>query len=156
MEIIWTVMAALVGAVLYKFFTGHGGIKVSRAALAGLPAQGALVSSGTEVRWSTAADDAVAAAWPLPSGHWVAIRVTFDLDPDREADVDPDQGHMDLTIAERQIVSGAESTDRILDRSLRADVETVLKALAKAAKQARSDSTRAATAKPVGRHKELE
>lgn len=156
MEVIWILLAVVIGSVLYRYFTGHGGIRVSRATLGGLPSDGALSVGGAEVRWSVAADDGFVAAWSLPSGHWVVIRVTFDHAADTAGAQDLDQGQLDLSVAERQIVAGAEWTDQIMDRGLRADVESVLKALAIAAKRARSDSSRAAVAKPVGRHDELE
>lgn len=156
MELIWIALAGVIGAVLYKYFTGHGGIKISRAALAGLPAEGSLAVGGSEVRWTAAADDAFVAGWPLPSGHWVVIRVSFEAEDEVEPDADTDQGRLELAVGDRQIVGDVTWTDQITDRDLRSDVENVLKALASAAKRARSDSSRAALAKPVGSRKELE
>ena len=156
MEVIWIVLAVAVGSVLYRYFAGHGGMRISRAALTDLPADGALVVGGAELRWSAATDDAFVAAWPLPSGHWVVLRVSFEDAPDPDAGQDTDLGRLDVSVADRLIVSGAAWTDQILDRGLRADVENVLRALAAAAKRARSDAARAALAKPVGTRQELD
>ena len=156
MELMWLLIALVIGSVLYKYFTGHGGMKISRAAIEGLPQEGALSVGGAEVRWSATEPDVLAVAWPLPSGHWVVVRLSFDPDAGVETDKDPDQGKLELTVADRRIVAGAEWTDQIKDRDLRSDVENVLKALASAARQARSDRSRAALAKPVGTREELD
>ena len=156
MEVIYLLVAVVIGWVLYRFFSGHGGIKISRKSLAGLPTEGAIEVRGAEVRWSSTGDDDFAAAWALSSGHWVAIRVTFRGADDGDEVEDMDLGQLDLSVSERKITSGAGWTDQILDRGLRADVEAVLKALAGVAKLARSDRTRAATAKSVGVRKELD
>jgi hypothetical protein len=159
-ELIWILLAAAVGLALYRYFSGHGGIKISRANFVGLLAEGTVAVRGSEVRWSTGEADSFAAAWALPSDHWVAIRVTFDPEPDDEDDPDEerdaDQGRLDLSVSERPIAKGVTWTDQITDRGLRADVEAVLTSLQRQAERSRSDRTRAATAKPVGTRKELD
>lgn len=154
MELIWILLAVLLGWLLLKFLGGHGGIQVSRANLGGLPPDGQLKVRGSEVRWTSAESGSFAAAWPLPSGHWVAIRVRFE--PADDVDEDDDQGYLDLTVSDREITTGATWTDDISDRGLRADVEMVLEALAQHARQSRSDKTRAAAAKRVGIRKGLD
>ena len=65
MELMWLLIALVIGSVLYKYFTGHGGMKISRAAIEGLPQEGALSVGGAEVRWSATEPDVLAVAWPL-------------------------------------------------------------------------------------------
>jgi len=149
-ELVYLALAIGLGWLLVRYFRGHGGMRISREALGGLPAEGHIGVRGHEVRWTVGDEDSFAAAWPIASGHWVAIRVVFDTDEDAEDEEDSDQGHLDLSVAERPIALGLGWTEEIRDRSLRADVEAVLKALAREAKRARSDATRVALAKPVG------
>jgi hypothetical protein len=86
------------------------------------------------------------AGWELSSGNVVVLRVVFDVVDDD----DPDLGYVDVDIDGRKRVSAASWTDKILDRSLRSDVETVLRTLMREAKGARSDATRLAGARSVG------
>ena len=150
MELIYLALAIGLGWLLLRYFRGHGGMRISREALAGLPADGHVGVRGHEVRWTAGDEDSFAAAWPIASGHWVAIRVVFDGDEDAEDEEDADQGHLDLSVAERPIALHVCWTEEIRDRSLRVEVEAVLRALAREAKKARSDATRVALAKPVG------
>ena len=48
------------------------------------------------------------------------------------------------------MVKGAAWTEKIRDRTLRADIEAILRALQREAKSARSDRTRLASARKVG------
>jgi hypothetical protein len=144
-ELIYLLIAAGLGALIYRYATGRGGMEISRPALAGLPARGQVVVHRHEVRWSAADDDSFVAAWQLESGQLVAMQVTFD-----GADADePDLGRMELSIDRRPIARDIGWTEKIRDRSLRADVELVLKSLAHEAKQARSDTARVASARIV-------
>ena len=149
-EFMYLGLAVGLGWLLVRYFRSHGGMRISRGELAGLPEDGHTGVRGHEVRWTASDDDSFAAAWPIASGHWVAIRVVFDGAEDADDEEDADQGHLDLSVAERPIVQHVGWTEEILDRSLRADVEAVLRALAREAKKARSDATRVALAKPVG------
>ena len=146
MELLYLLAAIAVGFGLYRYFTGHGGTEIVRADYAGLPAEGHVEVRHHDVRWKVAEGDSFVAAWQLESGHFVVMRVVFD-----EADDDePDAGHLDISIDKRQAARDVGWTEKIRDRALRADVEAILKVLAREARTARSDSTRVARAKPVG------
>ena len=105
-----------------------------------MPDEGHIEARHHLVRWSAAEGDAFVAAWQLESGHFVVMRVVFD-DVDEE---DPDLGYIDVDIDKRNAVSGASWTDKIRDRTLRSDVEGILRMLQREAKVARSDKTRVA------------
>ena len=145
-ELLYVLAAFAIGFLLYRYFTGHGGIEIRREDYAGLPEEGHLEARSHIVRWKVAEGDSFVAAWQLGSGHYLVMRVVFD-DVDEE---DPDLGYIDVDIDKREAVSGASWTDRIRDRSLRNDVEGILKMLQREAKVARSDKTRLASARPVG------
>jgi hypothetical protein len=145
-ELLYLLAAMAVGIVLYRYFTGHGGIEIRREDYQGLPADGRIEVHHHVVRWKVAEGDSFVAAWQLPSGHFLVMRVVFD-DVDEE---DPDLGFIDVDIDKRMAVSGASWTDRIRDRTLRNDVEAILRMLKREATVARSDKTRVAGAKSVG------
>lgn len=145
-ELLYVLAAFAIGFVLYRYFTGHGGLEIRRGDYAGLPAEGHLEVRNHIVRWKVAEGDSFVAAWQLSSGHFLVMRVVFD-DGDED---DPDLGYIDVDIDKRQAVSGASWTDRIRDRALRNDVEGILKMLQREAKVARSDKARVASARPVG------
>jgi hypothetical protein len=147
-EMIYVLAALAVGAVLYRFFSGHGGLRVSRKELGSLPADGEIPVRGHVVRWRSAEDGSFVAGWALASGEVVAMNVTFDGDP-TEADEDADQGVLELKAGRRVLARSVRWTDQIRDRALRADVEAILKALAREARGGRTERRRAATAKPV-------
>ncbi|MEX1335589.1 MAG: hypothetical protein AB1Z66_09840 [Candidatus Limnocylindrales bacterium] len=145
-ELLYVLAAFVVGYLLYRYFTGHGGIEIRRGDYAGLPDEGQLEVRSHVVRWKVAEGDSFVAAWQLGSGHYLVMRVVFD-DVDEE---DPDLGYIDVDIDRREAVSGASWTDRIRDRALRADVEGILRMLQREAKAARSDKARLASARKVG------
>jgi hypothetical protein len=145
-ELLYLIAAIAVGFLLYRYFTGHGGIEIRRGDYKGLPTEGHLEARHHTVRWKVAEGDSFVAAWQLASGHFIVMRVVFD-DVDEE---DPDLGYVDVDIDKREAVSGASWTDKIRDRSLRTDVEGILRMLQREAKEARSDRTRAAGARVVG------
>jgi hypothetical protein len=145
-ELIYLLVALAIGIVLYRYFTGHGGIEIRREDYAGLPEEGHIEARHHVVRWKVAEGDSFVAAWQLESGHFLVMRVVFD-DVDEE---DPDLGYIDVDIDKRAAVSGASWTDKIRDRTLRSDVEGILRMLQREAKVTRSDKTRVASAKPVG------
>lgn len=145
-ELLYVLAALVIGFLLYRYFSGHGGIEIRREDYAGLPEEGQFEARGHVIRWKVAEGDSFVAAWQLASGHFLVMRVVFD-DVDEE---DPDLGYIDVDIDKREAVSGASWTDRIRDRSLRGDVEGILKMFQREAKLARSDKTRLAGARPVG------
>lgn len=145
------VIAAAGGLALYRYFTGHDGIRISRAVLGGLPAEGLVSIAGRDVRWTARDRDSFAAAWSASGSEWLAIRVLFE---DEKAEA-ADQGRLDVTVAERELVRGAAWTDEIRTQGLRAEVELVLGALAGEAERARSQRGAAARARPVGSRPEL-
>lgn len=146
MELLYLLVALGIGALLYRYFTGRGGIVITRVDYAGLPDEGQIEVRHHLVRWKGADEDSFVAAWQLESGHVVVMRVIFDEADEEE----PDLGHIDISIDRREAVKGAGWTEKIGDRALRADVEAILKVLAREAKTARSDKARLAAAKPVG------
>jgi hypothetical protein len=156
MELLYLLAALGLGFAVYRYFTGHGGLQVSRVQLGDLPADGEVDVRGHQVRWSSADDDSFAAVWPLANGHVVSIRVLFDADADADdPEADPDQGLLELALDKRRVARGVTWTDQIRDRSLRADVEAVLKALAREAKGAKRDTRRVAGARPVGDERKI-
>lgn len=145
-ELIYLLVAIAVGVLLYRYFSGHGGLEIRREDYRGLPEEGHIDVRNHVVRWRVAEGDSFVAAWQLDSGHFVVMRLVFDdVDPD-----DPDLGYIDIDIDKRQAVSGASWTDKIRDRSLRSDVEGILRMLQREAKVTRSDKTRVAGARIVG------
>ena len=145
-ELLYFLLAAGIGLLLYRYFTTRGGIEIMRGDYAGLPDEGQIEVRHHLVRWKAADADSFVAAWQLESGHVVMMRVVFD-----EADEDePDLGHLEITVDRRKTVTGAAWTEKIHDRALRADVEAILRTLMREAKSARSDKTRLAKARPVG------
>ena len=153
MELVYLLAAIGLGVLVYRYFTGHGGLQISKAALGDLPAQGEIDVRGHPVRWSSADDGSFAAIWPLANDHVASIRVLFTAGGE-DAEEDRDQGHLELAVDRRRMAKDVTWTDQIRDRSLRADVEAVLKALAREAKGARRDARRVAAAKPVGGKRE--
>ena len=151
-ELLYVLAAFAIGFLLYRYFTGLGGMEIRGGDYAGLPPEGQLEARSHIIRWKVAVGDSFVAAWQLASGHFLVMRVVFD-DVDEE---DPDLGYIDVDIDKREAVSGASWTDRIRDRSLRNDVEGILKMLQREAKMARSDKTRLASARPVGDDREGE
>lgn len=145
-ELTYLLVAIVVGGLLYRYFTGHGGVELVRSDYGGLPAEGRVTVRHHEVRWSAKDDDSFAAAWQLGNGHLVGIRVRFD-EHDEEA---PERGRLELSVDRRTKASGVAWTDKIHDRALRSDVEAVLKTLVREARKARSDGARVAAARPVG------
>lgn len=153
-ELLYLLAAIAIGAVLYRFFSGHGGLRISRRELGTLPAEGGVTVRGHPVRWRSAEDGSFVAGWPLADGHLVAMRVTFDGDP-AEVDDDADQGSLELSIDRRRLARDVRFTDQIHDRALRSDVEAILKVLAREARGGTSERKRIATAKPVTREREI-
>lgn len=147
-ELIYVLAAVAIGAVLYRFFSGHGGVRISRRELGSLPAEGEVPVRGFAVRWRSAEDGSFVAGWPLADGHVVAMSVTFDGDA-VDVDDDADQGVLELRIDRRRLARNVRWTDEIRNRSLRADVEAILKSLAREARGGRTERRRIATAKPV-------
>jgi hypothetical protein len=154
MEFVYLLAAVGLGVVLYRYFTGHGGLHISRAKLGDLPAEGEVDVRGHSVRWTSADDGSFAALWPTANGHVASIRVLFGTDDEDADDGDRDQGHLELALDRRRVARDVTWTDQIRDRSLRGDVEAVLKALAREAKGAKRDARRVAAAKPVGDKRE--
>ncbi len=151
-ELVYLVIAFGLGALVYRYFTGRGGMQILRPDYVGLPSRGGVVVRQHEVRWTVADDDSFVAAWQLEDGHIVGLQVAFD-----RADVEePDLGRMDILIDQRRIETGVRWTEKIHDRTLRADVEAILKALTAEARRARSDTTRVAAAKHIGDDRRLE
>ncbi len=97
-------------------------------------------------------DNSVVAAWQLEDGHLVALRVAFD----RADEEEPDLGHLEIRIDQRRVEAGVRWTEKIHDRTLRADVEAILKALTTEARRARSDQVRVSAAKHIGDDRRLE
>jgi hypothetical protein len=153
-ELIYLLAAVAVGVVLYRYFGGHGGMRVSHSQLGALPAEGEITVRDYPVRWRSAEDGSFVAGWALADGHVVAMRVTFDRDP-AEVDVDPDQGVMEISIDRRRLARDVRFTDQIRDRALRADVEAILKALTREARGGTSERKRIASAKPVSSDREI-
>ena len=150
-ELLYLVVALGVGLLIYRYVTTRGGIEILRPDYAGLPDEGRMEVRQHLVRWRAADEHSFVAAWQLMSGHAVVMRVIFDeADPD-----EPDLGHIDIRIDRREVVKGAAWTEKIRDRSLRADVEVILGALQREARIARSDKTRLAGARKVGDDREL-
>jgi hypothetical protein len=145
-ELVYLLIAIALGMVVYRFVTGHGGTEIVRPDYAGLPVEGRVEVRHHQVRWSAAGGDSFVAAWQVGSGQFIVMRVVFDGADEEE----PDRGHIDLSIDKRKVHTDVSWTDKIRDRSLRSDVEGILKALAREAKRARSDKTRLAGAKSVG------
>ena len=77
-ELLYVLAALVIGYLLYRYFTGHGGIEVRREDYAGLPEEGHLDARSHLVRWKVAEGDSFVAAWQLGSGHFVVMRVVFD------------------------------------------------------------------------------
>ncbi len=146
MELVYLLAAIGLGALIYRYVTGRGGVEILRPDYAGLPARGRVAVRQHELRWSSVADDSFVGAWQLEDGHLIVMHVTFDGSDEEE----PDLGRMDVSIDRRRIVRGVRWTEKIHDRTLRSDVEAALKALAREAERARSDAARLAAAKPVG------
>lgn len=155
MELFYVLIAVALGVVLYRYFSGHGGLRISRKELGTLPHEGEIEVRHHVVRWRSAEDGSFVAGWQLGSGQVVAMNVTFDGDPD-EVDEDSDQGVMELKADRRVLARNVRFTDQIRDRSLRADVEAILKALAREARGGRAERKRMDTARPVKRVGELE
>jgi hypothetical protein len=145
-ELLYVLAALGVGLLLYRYFTGHGGIEIRREDYAGLPDEGQLEARSHLVRWKVAEGDSFVAAWQLGSGHFLVMRVVFE----KADEDDPDLGTIDVDIDKRSAVRGASWTDKIRDRTLRSDVEGILRTLQREARMARSDKTRLASARPVG------
>ena len=61
-----------------------------------------------------------------------------------------------LRVDRRTLARGVRWTDQIRDRALRADVEAILKVLAREAKGGQSERARMDAARPVGADAELE
>ena len=145
-ELLYLAVAVAVGILLYRYFTTRGGIEILRPDYVGLPESGHLEVRQHQVRWKRADGDSFVVGWQLADGHAVLMRVVFDATDEDE----PDLGHIDVRIDRRQMVKGAAWTEKIRDRTLRADIEAVLRALQREAKSARSDRTRLASARKVG------
>ena len=146
MELLYLIVAIVLGMLLYRYFTGRGGLEIQRGDYAGLPDEGSVEVRHHLVRWKGAGGGSFVAAWQLESGHFVAMRVIFDEADEEE----PDLGHIGISVDKREVVKDAGWTEKIRDRALRADVEAILKVLMREARAARSDKTRLAAAKPVG------
>jgi len=150
MELFYLIAAAGLGLLLYRYFTGRGGLEILRDDYAGLPHEGSIEVRHHLIRWKGAEGGSFVAAWQLESGHFVVMRVVFD-EPDEE---EPDLGHIDIRVDKRRVVKDAGWTEKIRDRALRADVEAILKVLMREAKSGRSDKTRLAAARLVGDDRE--
>ena len=146
MELVYLLVALGLGALLYRYFTGRGGMEILRGDYAGLPDEGQVEVRHHLVRWKGADEDSFVAAWQLESGHVVMMRVVFDGADEEE----PDLGHLEIRVDKRVTVDGAGWTEKIRDRALRGDVEAILRQLQREAKVARSDKTRLAGARKVG------
>lgn len=145
-ELIYLLAAACTGLLLYRYFSGRGGVVIERARFDGLPGEGQVLAHPHLVRWQVAGDDFFVAAWQIGGERFVVMEVRFDEDDEDE----PALGRLGVSVDGTMVVSGIGWTEKIRDRSLRADVESVLKALAREATIARSDTTRSAAAKSVG------
>ncbi len=150
MELVYLLIAVGLGALAYRYVTGRGGVEILRPDYARLPASGKTSVREHELRWKTVDDHSFVAAWQLDDGHLVTLQVVFDGRDEEE----PDLGRMDVSIGRRRVATNIGWTEKIRDRTLRADVEAALKSLAHEAKRARSDSVRVAAAKPVGDDRE--
>ena len=85
------------------------------------------------------------------------MNVTFDVVwADADSDADADQGVLELKADRRFLARGVRWTDEIRDRTLRADVEAILKALAREARGGRTEKRRIASAKPVSDERRLD
>ena len=104
MELFYVLVAVGLGVVLYRYFSGHGGVRISRAELGDLPPEGELVVRRHHVRWTSAEDGSFAAVWQLASGRWVGMRIVFDAAEDAVGD-EADQGRLDLTIDELEKIT---------------------------------------------------
>ncbi len=145
MELVYLAIAVGLGALSYRYVTGRGGVELRRADYAGLPERGRTSLRDRELRWSAADDGSFVAGWQLEDGHIVAMSVTFGGDEE-----EPELGQLDITIDRRTLARDIGWTEKIRDRTLRADAEAALKALAHEARRARSDAVRVAAARPVG------
>lgn len=147
-ELLYVIAALVAGYFLYRYFSGHGGVRISQTALGSLPAEGEIVVRQHQVRWRSAEDGSFVAAWPLASGRLVAMKVTFDIDEEAVEEA-ADQGQLEISIDRRVMARNVTWTDQIKDRSLRADAEAVLKALAREAKGGVTERRRIRRARPV-------
>jgi hypothetical protein len=145
-ELLYLAVALAVGILLYRYFTTRGGIEILRPDYAGLPEDGRIEVRQHQVRWKRADGDSFVVGWQLADGHAVLMRVVFDGADEDE----PDLGHIDVRIDRRRVVKDAAWTEKVRDRTLRADIEAILRALQREAKVARSDRTRLASARRVG------
>lgn len=149
-DLLYLALAVVLGLLAYRYVTGRGGIVIRRADYAGLPDAGQVPVGEQDVRWKRLEGDAFVAGWTIAGEQPVLLRVVFD----EAVEDEPDLGRLELTIGGRAVTSEARWTEKIRDRGLRADVEAVLRMLAREARVARSDSTRAAKARPVGDERE--
>jgi hypothetical protein len=150
MELVYLLIAIGVGVLLFRYFTGHDGIRVSEGDYATLPAVGELVVGQLEVRWQVQGGGFVA-GWSADSGLPTVMQVTFP-EPGQESEYPqrPEFGRLDVHVGRRQMVRGVAWTDGIRDRALRADAEAVLAALQEESRRAGSDPERLAHATRVG------
>jgi hypothetical protein len=145
-ELLYLLVALGIGALLYRYFTTRGGIELLRADYARLPAEGQIDVRQHLVRWQAADDGSFKAAWPLESGQALLLEVAFDgSNPD-----EPDLGRLEVRVDRHRLVRGVSWTEKIRDRTLRSDVEAVLRALQHEAAISRSDRTRVRGARSVG------
>ena len=149
-ELLYLAVALAVGILLYRYFTTRGGIEILRPDYAGLPEDGRIEVRQHHVRWKRAEGDSFVVGWQLADDHAVLMRVVFDAADEDE----PDLGHIDVRIDRRHVVRDAAWTEKVRDRTLRADIEAILRALQREAKVARSDRTRLAGARKVGDDRE--
>ena len=149
-EVFYVAVAVAIGALLYRYFTTRGGIELLRPDYARLPVEGQAPVGAHLVRWRASDDGSFVAAWPLESGQAVLMEVVFDRSDQEE----PDAGRLSVRVDRRQLVRDVGWTERIRDRSLRSDVEAVLRVLQHEAAQARSDRQRVASARIVGDDRE--
>jgi hypothetical protein len=154
-ELLYVLIAAVIGVLLYRYFSGHGGIQVTFSDYGSLPPEGQITVRQHLVRWRSAEDGSFVAGWQLDSGHVVAMTVDFDR-LGGEGSEDADQGVLSLRVDRRTLARGVRWTDQIRDRALRADVEAILKVLAREAKGGQSERARMDAARPVGADAELE
>jgi hypothetical protein len=145
-ELLYLLAAIALALLLYRYFTGRGGLQILRPDYEELPDEGHMEVRQHLVRWRHAGEDAFVVAWEPVPGQLALMRIVFDgSHPD-----EPDLGHVDVRIGRREVVRGAAWTEKIRDRALRDDVEAILRGLQAAARRARSDRTRIARARPVG------
>lgn len=149
-ELLYLAVAVTIGFLVWRYLTTRGGIELLRPDYDGLPDEGRIEVRQHLVRWRLADEESFVVGWQLQSGHALFMRVVFD----RSREDEPDLGHLDIRIGRREIVKGAAWTEKIRDRTLRADVEAILRALQREAKVARSDRTRLARARQVGDDRE--